>query len=139
MLSLYPSSHPIPPTSPVPRPPANYGYNNHAMTFANPGGMVRNPSFGFAAPFISQPSNVAALLPQIQRMVGIAQTVAPYVKQYYPLVRQLPALWSLLSSSSSFDGGSPSVKNDDDDVNVDTSELKTDAYYSESPPPKLYI
>ncbi|RSL34499.1 hypothetical protein D7Z54_04930 [Salibacterium salarium] len=137
MLSLYPSSHPMPPASPVPPTPVDYGYSNHAMSFANPGGMVRNPSFGFAAPFVSQPSKLAALLPQIQRMVGVAQTVAPYVKQYYPLVRQLPALWSLLSSSSSFDGGSPSVKNDD--VNVDTGELKTDAYYSESPPPKLYI
>ncbi|WP_185819796.1 VrrA/YqfQ family protein [Salibacterium salarium] len=136
MLSLYPSSHPIPPAAPMPPPAPGVGFHDQSIPFASPDEMARNPIFA-AAPYITQPSNLAAILPQIQRMIGIAQTVAPYVRQYYPIVKQLPALWSLLSTSSS--SGETSTKDIVADDQFYKNENITESYDSEFPPPKLYV
>ncbi|MFB4164903.1 VrrA/YqfQ family protein [Alteribacillus sp. JSM 102045] len=123
-----------------------------AMSRFLPAGI--NP--GMAAPSIfpstaAQSGGLTTLLPSIQKMIGVAQTVTPMIRQYYPLVKQLPALWSMLSSSPPSSDASNSTTSeeqstdsfndsaDSNNLQIDDANDTDNAYFSETPPPKLYI
>ncbi|MGY4690331.1 VrrA/YqfQ family protein [Salibacterium sp. K-3] len=88
------------------------------------------PSFLFP----NDPQRMPALqqfLPQLQQVLRFAQTAAPYVKQYYPIVRQLPTFLKLLSAApASGPVQTTGVHDYSEDVDDETWE---------TPPPKLYV
>lgn len=106
--------------------------------------------FGAASSPVGQgfnPGTLSNILPTIQKAAGVAQTVTPMIKQYYPLVKQLPTIIKLLSSTTS-PLKSPSDTTDSKKevtLDLETSKLMsheepaTSAYFSDAPPPKLYV
>ncbi|WP_158735080.1 VrrA/YqfQ family protein [Alteribacillus sp. YIM 98480] len=112
-----------------------------------PGIFNSGPQASSMFPAVAHPGGFSTLIPSVQKMINVAQTVTPMVRQYYPLVKQLPALWSMLSSTNqtSEDSNSTSTINESmDDSNYSEKpvfkETAEDAsYFSEAPPPKLYI
>ncbi|WP_240376620.1 YqfQ family protein [Bacillus piscicola] len=96
----------------------------------------------------SQSGMLTTILPSIQKFAGIAQTVTPMVRQYYPLVKQLPALWKMLSAAPSQNEETlpeQSAANSTPSHSLKStaealpSESPSSAYFSEAPPPKLYV
>ncbi|WP_026700321.1 VrrA/YqfQ family protein [Salibacterium aidingense] len=130
MSSLYP---PFPPEPRVPGPAADEFRQPFPFSYQPP---VERSPFS-PAPFISQVPSLHTLLPQVQNMIRIAQTVAPYVKQYYPIVRQLPTLWKLLSAAPSTGFSEGVLEDTEKTTNYDWNTADIDDF--DTPPPKLYI
>lgn len=116
-----------------------------------PGVFNSGPATSYMFPAVAQPGGFSTLIPSVQKMINVAQTVTPMVRQYYPLVKQLPALWSMLSSTNQTSENSTenfnststtneSIDDSNDSVKPVSEESAEDAaYFSDAPPPKLYI
>ncbi|MFB5662084.1 VrrA/YqfQ family protein [Alteribacillus sp. HJP-4] len=122
-----------PPQPPSPMSMSRFGPFPPSMPGAFPGA-------GF-----SGGGGIAGLMPQIQKMVGVAQTVTPMIRQYYPIVRQLPAIWKLLSASSALPAlpKVPAVKEsswtEESIKEFDAEESFHEFSPGKLPPPKLYV
>lgn len=143
MIKLFP---PHPPYMGGPPMPPQTGPVQIMSRFL-PGVFNSGPASSSMFPAAAQPGGFSTLIPSVQKMINVAQTVTPMVRQYYPLVKQLPALWSMLSSTNqtSEDSNSTSTMNESmDDLNDSEKPFSEEtaedtAYFSEAPPPKLYI
>ncbi|SFP21336.1 YqfQ-like protein [Salibacterium halotolerans] len=121
---------PLPEHPPAPpSPPQRYPYAGGV-----PGGFP-----GAVPPSITQRiPELQTLLPKVQQALRMAQTAAPYIKQYYPLVRQLPVFLKMLSAAPP-SSGSASSKHAEPYSQEEKQEWIEDEDKGTTPAPKLYV
>lgn len=80
------------------------------------------------------------LLPRVQQALRLAQTAAPYIKQYYPLVKQLPFFLKMLSAAPASTGSPAPSKTSEFPYELDHDRGREEEEEKEmTPPPKLYV
>ncbi|SDH48513.1 YqfQ-like protein [Alteribacillus persepolensis] len=134
------------------QPPANAPTERASTPFAQRSSAsvpFAGRSLAPLASLATQQGGLSNIVPSVQKMINVAQTVTPMVKQYYPLVKQLPALWSMLSSttndSSHIDTnyqdnpGKEEISEPFPEPAAESDNKKAESYFAEAPPPKLYV
>ncbi|MFD2704162.1 VrrA/YqfQ family protein [Salibacterium lacus] len=79
------------------------------------------------------------LLPRVQQALRLAQTAAPYIKQYYPLVRQLPFFLKMLSAAPASTGSRAPSKTSQFPYETSQHRDSEEEEKEMTPPPKLYV
>ncbi|SDH49413.1 VrrA/YqfQ family protein [Alteribacillus bidgolensis] len=84
-------------------------------------------------------------LQNVQNVLKVAETAAPLIKQYGPLVRNIPTFLRLIKelgssdSNESDDNKSEENDNNDTDDDKETTSLSDDNEQKNAAAPKLYI
>ncbi|WP_100398318.1 VrrA/YqfQ family protein [Bacillus sp. FJAT-44742] len=116
------------------------------------GGMMGGGGMGPAMMGAAQGGGIMPWIQSAQKMLGMMQTVTPMVRQYGPIVRQLPAIWKVMNSSPPANPSEEAEPIDKEEtasspmtpttqeIPVKWEEKEVSSSYSSTVPrPKLYI